>query len=132
MKGTVDDAGRALLTLAIRPTVWPEIRGQDVWATGTEVCELTVWVDTAFDGELVIPRATIHELSLPQSSAVKAILADGSDVLLETFGCQVEWFGIYREVEVIANEGHLPLLGVGMLRDRKLTVNYPTCELFLE
>ena len=120
MKGNVDEAGRALLTLRARPT------------SGSETVDLVVWVDTAFDGELVIPLDAIRDMALPQSAAVQATLADGTTVILETFDCELAWFGQWRQVEVVANEGILPLLGVGLLRDRKLTVDYPNSELELE
>lgn len=120
MIGEVDESGRALLNLRIRAT-------QDA-----EPGELVVWVDTAFDGELVVPQDVITNLELSQSAAVKATLADGTDVVLESFDCWVEWFGQWRQVEVIANQGRLPLLGVGLLQGRKLTVDYRTRELMLD
>ena len=40
MKGIVDEAGRALLTLSVRPT------------SGSEAVDLIVWVDTAFVGAI--------------------------------------------------------------------------------
>ncbi len=120
MRGEVDEAGRALLTLSVRPVA------------GSDPIELVVWVDTAFDGELVIPLDVIHEMKLPQSAAVQATLADGTAVVLDTFDCEIAWFGEWRRVEVIANEGRLPLLGVGLLRGLKLTVDYQTNELELE
>lgn len=52
MNGQVDDAGRALLTLAVRPEADSPPR------------ELTVWADTAFDGELVVPADLIHDMEL--------------------------------------------------------------------
>jgi predicted aspartyl protease len=55
-----------------------------------ESTELTAWVDTAFTGDLVVPRSIIDRLQLPQSSAVMAGLADGTEVVLETFSCVVE------------------------------------------
>ena len=120
MKGEVDEAGRALLTLSVRPV------------SGNDPQELVVWVDTAFDGELVIPFDAIREMELPQSAAVQATLADGKIVVLDTFDCEIEWFGQWRRVEVIANEGRLPLLGIGLLRGRRLTVDYETDELNLD
>ena len=78
MKGEVDDSGRALVILTVRPS------------ESTEAVELTAWVDTAFTGELVIPRKTIESLKLPQSSAVMAELADGTQVVLDTFSCIIE------------------------------------------
>ena len=78
MNGEVDRSGRALLVLRVGST--------DRAAT----IDLTVWVDTAFTGELVVPRPTVERLGLMQSSAVAAGLADGSEVVLETYSCVVE------------------------------------------
>jgi len=120
VKGNFDEGGRALLELRVRPS------------KDAEASPLVVWVDTAFDGELVIPRDMIGRLNLSGSAAVHAILADGTRVVLESFSCQIERFGEWREVEVIANDGKLPLLGVGLLRGRKLTVDYRSNELDIE
>jgi clan AA aspartic protease len=113
MNGYVDDAGRALLELRLQA------------ATGSASTSLTVWIDTAFTGELVVPRTLIKSLGLSQSAAVMAGLADGSQVVLETFTCVLDWDGTPRIVEVIANDGQFPLLGVGLLQDRRLEVDYP-------
>src|SRR5689334_8539781 len=113
MNGYVDDSGRALLDLSVTA------------AAGSSPAALTVWIDTAFTGELVVPRELIESLSLPQSAAVMAGLADGSQVVLETYTCLLDWFGATRSVEVIANDGQYPLLGVGLLQDRRLAIDYP-------
>jgi len=112
VNGQVDASGRALLVLRVRRTRDAERR------------ELAVWIDTAFTGELVMPRPTIESLGLPQSAAVLAGLADGTRVVLESYSCVVDWFGDGRRVEVIESDGPFPLLGVGLLRDRRLEVDY--------
>ncbi len=112
MNGEVDNSGRALIGLRVRPSA-------DADATS-----LAAWVDTAFTGELVIPRGTIDKLGLQQSAAVMAGLADGTQVVLETYSCIVEWFGQDRKVDVVENAGQFPLLGVGLLRDRRLEIDY--------
>lgn len=66
----------------------------------------------------------VKKMGLLQSAAVQATLADGAIVVLETFECTLDWFGASRRVEVIANDGQLPLLGIGLLRDRTLTIDY--------
>jgi clan AA aspartic protease len=109
--GRIDESGRAILDLVV-------LRGH-LDSTG-----LTVWVDTAFDGELVVSRQRIEELGLLQTAAVEATLANGTKVILETFECSIEWFGTPRTVEVIANEGRLPLLGIGLLDKQRLIVDY--------
>jgi clan AA aspartic protease len=118
--GEVDNSGRALVVLRLRPSL-------DANAT-----PLTAWVDTAFTGELVVPRGTIERLGLHQSAAVMAGLADGTQVVLETYSCIVEWFGQDRRVEVVENEGQFALLGVGLLRDRRLQIDYRSRTVSIE
>jgi predicted aspartyl protease len=60
------------------------------------------------------------------------ILADGSQVELSTYHCQLNWFGRVRDLEVIANSGQTPLLGVGLLLAKELCINYTNLELTLE
>jgi len=112
VNGNVDGSGRALIVLRVRSS------------EDAQPSELTVWIDTAFTGELVIPRERIEALGLPKSAAVLAGLADGTEVVLDSYSCFIEWFGESRLVEVIENEGQFPLLGVGLLRERRLTVDY--------
>ena len=120
MNGEVDKSGRALVVLRMRPSV-------DV-----EASALTAWVDTAFTGDLVIPRRMIERLGLRQSAAVMAELADGTRVVLETYSCLVEWFEQERMIEVVGNEGQFPLLGVGLLRNRRLEIDYRTRSLSID
>ncbi len=119
MNGRVDNYGRALLVLNARAT------------EDAKPVDLTVWIDTAFTGELVIPRTTIEAMDMPQSAAVMAGLADGTQVVLESYSCVIDWFGDLRMVEVIENDGQFPLLGIGLLRDRKLEIDYRTRTLKL-
>jgi clan AA aspartic protease len=120
MNGEVDHSGRAIVTLSVRPN-----------AEG-DATPLVAWVDTAFTGELVIPRRTIEKLRLRQSAAVKAGLADGTQVVLETYSCVIDWFGRRQTVEVVENEGRVPLLGVGLLRDRRLEIDYQLRTVVIE
>jgi clan AA aspartic protease len=85
---------------------------------------IEAWVDTGFTADLVLPQKTIDALALPHSGSVDAILADGSQVRLDTHSCFVDWFGINWPLEVVANDGEYPLLGVGLLLGLELTVNY--------
>ena len=120
MNGEVDNSGRAIVSLLVRAFA-------DADAT-----RLAGWVDTAFTGELVIPRATIERLGLRQSGAVSAGLADGTQIVLETYSCVVKWFGGPRIVEVVENDGQVPLLGVGLLRDRRLEIDYRARTVLIE
>jgi clan AA aspartic protease len=120
MIGRVDVSARALLSLQLRQS---EV---------SDAQELVVWIDTAFDGELVVPAADVQRLGLPQSSTCQAILANGTTVTLETYYCWIDWFGSYRRVEVVTSNARLPLLGTALLRKHKLTVDYRSGEVTLE
>ena len=120
MKGTVDSGGRSLLTV--------ELRSSDQ-STNTQI---DVWIDTGFTGDLVIPQSAIDALGLRRSSSIDAVLADGSQTELNTYSCLIKWFGYERNLEVIANDGEYPLLGVGLLLGLELRVDYRNLKLTLE
>ena len=86
MIGKVDALGRALLDLQVSPDI------------NQEPTAITAWVDTAFNGELVVPRSIINK----------------------------------EAIEVIANEGATPLLGIGLLDGHRLVVDYRRRGLELE
>jgi len=72
MIGKVDNSGRALLSVELRP--------EPLSAAAT----MDVWIDTGFTGDLVLPQTLIDKLRLPKSGSVDAILADGSQIELFT------------------------------------------------
>jgi clan AA aspartic protease len=112
MTGTVDGSGRALVSIRVRNPV-----------DNTEAA-LDAWIDTGFTGELVVPRGIAGSLGLPFGPVVMARLADGSDIQLDTYTCLLEWFGEWKRIEVVANQGQHSLLGVGLLLDHDLRINY--------
>ena len=120
MNGVVDEFGRALLTLSIRAN-------QD-----TEPTNIQAWIDTAFNGELVMPRRIIEAGQLEQTAGIEATLADGNPVMLESFTCFLDWFGDDRAIEVIANDGEYPLLGIGLLVGHRLVVDYTQMTVTIE
>jgi clan AA aspartic protease len=112
VKGFVDDQLRALITIPVASS--RESSRQ----------EITAWVDTAFNGGLVIPQKLIGQLGLAQESSAEAVLADGKCVELETYACYFDWFGDCFATQVIANDGEFPLLGTMLLDGRSLTIDY--------
>lgn len=90
MTGRVDDQLRALLRVPLSA------------AMGGPRTEVEAWVDTAFNGSLTLPQATAAGLGLPQNAASEAVLADGSRVALESFGCHLDWFGATYRVQAVA------------------------------
>ncbi len=120
MNGRVDELLQALLDVTVRSTS----DGNDF-----VVC---AWIDTAFNGEFVFPRDLIAKLKLEQQAATDAILADGNHVTLESYVCYLEWFGEMRAVQVIANDGRIPLLGTELLAQRVLHIDYSNKLLTLD
>ena len=120
MNGLVDVKGRALLTVLV---------GASAVQAETPV---EVWVDTAFTGELVLPKATIQFLGLEPSLVIDAVLGDGQLAEVDTFVGWINWFGEPREIEVIASEKQTALLGVMLMLDHRLEVDYRTLTLSLE
>lgn len=112
MKGRVDDSLRALLVVNVG------VRHDSA------IQPLTVWIDTAFNGTLVIPRRELERLGMKQASTTQAVLADGQVTDVETYTCYVKWFGKVYRTQAVANDGKLPLLGTTLLATRKLVVDY--------
>lgn len=119
MNGFIDENGRALLSIELQP------------AEKSQVAVLDVWIDTGFTGELVLPKPMIDALALAQSGTVDAVLADGTEIELKTYTCLLDWFGVERRLEIIANDGDFPLLGVGLLLGLELQISYHTLKLTL-
>ena len=120
MKGFVDHLGHAFIMIHVRASDVAALHG------------VQAWIDTGFNGDLVLPQQTIDDLELAASGTVKAALADGSVVTLQRYLCLVEWFGTERELEVVANSGEYPLLGVGLLVGLDLHISYRTGEITIE
>ena len=119
MKGIVDSRGRALVAVKIRST-----------ADGSETSH-SAWVDTAFTGDLVLPRREIERLGLARSTLTDVVLGDGQEAQLPAFTAWIMWFGQMREVEVVASEVETALLGVTMMLGHRLVVDYRTLRLTL-
>ena len=120
MNGVVDEGGRALLDVRISN----KLQG--------EYSAVTTWIDTAFDGHLVLSLELIKEFELESLVETEAILADGSRVRLDKFFCYVDWFGQRLPLQVIANEGLFPLLGTSLLEHRVLHIDYPKKQVSLD
>jgi len=79
----------------------------------------------------VLPQSLIDDLQLEITASIDGVLADGSAIELSTYHCELDWFGKRRSLEVIANSGKTPLLGVGLLLAKELRVDYSNLELIL-
>ena len=99
MNGNVDDDLRALLEVRIGS------------APNGSKSTVLVWVDTAFNGGLVLPRQEIRRLGLKEYSSTPAILADGQQVELPTYTCYLDWFGASIGPKSSPTKEHTPCWG---------------------
>ncbi|WP_425396756.1 hypothetical protein [Aeoliella sp.] len=98
MNGGVDSNQRALLTVKLAAT------------RAGEQHNIDAWVDTAFNGGLVLPRRDVARLGLKPSSTTEAYLTDGSLVEFATYVVYLEWFGETYRTQVVEGDGEWPLL----------------------
>jgi predicted aspartyl protease len=62
MRGSIDEYGRALLSVRIAPD------------SGTQPVTIEAWIDTGFTGDLVLPQMVIDALALLPSGTVDEFL----------------------------------------------------------
>lgn len=74
----------------------------------------------------------IQQLGLLPESIGRTQLATGIQVPIDLYRCKIDWIGGERDVEIVSSEGHMPLLGVGLLHKHKLTINYPARTITLK
>ena len=111
MTGRVDGNGRALLRVPVAATA------------GGPRTDIEAWVDTAFTGGLTMPR-TAAGLGLAAGVSADAVLADGSQVVLDSFLCYLDWFGGRYRTHATATDAAHPLLGTLLLAGRRLVIDH--------
>jgi clan AA aspartic protease len=108
--GFVSPAGRPLVHLAVLD------------GAGNEVA-VEVWIDTGFDGELLLPNAMIEKLNLKPNFAISVRSADGSEVEKMTYMANVIWGETSREIQIVAADNY-PLMGLSLLREHQLNITF--------
>lgn len=84
--------------------------------------EITAIVDTGFNGWLTLPKDLITSLRLPFRGSGRATLADGREILFDTFEGTVFWDGRPRQVSIQASDSD-PLVGMGLLYGYELNIH---------
>jgi clan AA aspartic protease len=85
---------------------------------------IDAWIDTAFDGHLVMPKSEIERLGLRVLADTDAILADGITTRLRCFYCVVDWMDQTIPIQVVKNVGNLSLIGTSLLAMLDFRINY--------
>jgi len=111
--GRVDDYGRSLVPVSLFHPVTLATIGFEAW------------IDTGFTGGLMLTPAQISALGLPRASTVRGTLADGSQVVFDTYSCEIDWFGRRLFLDALEASGRFALVGIPLLQDCTLTTDYP-------
>ncbi len=114
MKAWIDEVNRAMVEVQVANHVKAQRQS------------IPAWIDTAFDGHLVMPRSEIEKLDLAVLADTDAVLADGSTARLRCYYCVVDWMDQVVPVQVVENLGSLPLIGTALLSLVDLRINYRT------
>ena len=83
--------------------------------------EVEAVIDTGFDGFLTLSSSLIQELGLVWRRRGRAMLADGSDILVDIYEATVTWDGKPRRIAVDEADS-APLVGMSLLDGYELTV----------
>jgi len=83
-------------------------------------------IDTGFSGALCLPAKTALELGLVLSGKEEFELANGEWLTQFYFKGQVHFLGQTREVDIVVTNSETPQLGVSLLQDCRLTIDFPS------
>lgn len=111
--GIVDEYGR------------PLVRVRVVHPTSGANLEIDAIVDTGCTGSMSLTIDQIRRLGLPRAGQVNGELADGTVVPIPLHLCQVDWLGQLRLIETLGAGTRFALIGLGLLEDLILTIDYP-------
>ena len=66
---------------------------------------MVVWIDTAFNREIAIPRRQITELGLTEGPFAETVFADGNTVKWKLSPVFFDWFGKAYKTQIVASDG---------------------------
>lgn len=89
-------------------------------------------INTAFSGDLWMPRNILLSLGFVSRGCVHLEFPDGTLKPAELFAGNVIWFGQRRRVSAIAADGQSTCIGMGMLRNVSLTIRPQKKLVYLE
>ncbi|MEW6680155.1 MAG: hypothetical protein AB1297_03900 [bacterium] len=83
---------------------------------------INVLVDTGFNGELILTKEKIKELSLPFIGDDEDMTASGDVVPTTVHIGFIKWFDRPRKIAVLATSGRLNLIGMELLHFYRLDI----------
>jgi clan AA aspartic protease len=90
---------------------------------GGQTRDVTVVIDTGYNGTLTLPLAVINSLGLASALQRWVKLADGSRSSLQSYAAELLWEGQRRQILVLAID-EAPLLGTVLLDGCHLGIDF--------
>jgi predicted aspartyl protease len=91
-----------------------------------------VVLNTAFTGELWMPRNILLSLGFVSRGSVNVELADGTIKPAELFAGNINWFGQKFRVSAVSSDGQSSCLGMGLLRHASVKIDSAKSLVYLE
>jgi clan AA aspartic protease len=88
-------------------------------------------LDTGFSGYLAIPAKTAEKLGLVFVGQEKFELANGQWITQFYFKAKVRFLGHVQDAEILVTDSEFAQLGVSLLADCRLTIDFPTTKVTL-
>jgi clan AA aspartic protease len=93
--------------------------------------EIEVVIDTGFNGDLVLPKSTISDLSFEYLYCLKVGLVGETIKEVDFFSGQIKWLNNdIIPVEIIQDESFL--IGTNLLKHGKLWIDYQSNEVLIK
>ncbi len=89
-------------------------------------------LNTAFTGELWMPRNILMSLGFVSRGSANVELLNGAIRPAELFAGNIVWFGQKRRVSAVAGDGQSTYVGMGLLKEVSLTIRPDKKLVYLE
>lgn len=89
-------------------------------------------LNTAFTGELWMPRNILLSLGFVSRGSVNVELPNGTIKPAELFAGSIDWFGRKLRVSGVASDGQSTCVGMGLLRHVSVTIRPAKNLVYLE
>ena len=104
---------------------WPLVSVRVVNPATGAALDIDAAIDTGCSNGLVLLWDQVFAFGLKKAETTRATLADRRTVMFACYLTEVEWFGDLRTVRTFGSAGPHALVGLGLLEDLILTIDYP-------
>jgi hypothetical protein len=112
--GVIDDLGLPVLSLELDEQTWPAV------------------IDTGFNGDVELPADLRQAFDTIALGVIDSQLAGGVTTTEECYYLEFPFDGEFRPVQATFVDSHRILIGTRLIRDYRLTIDFPARTLLLE